>query len=111
MIDQKPAQDDKTLAVLMHASGILFGFIVPLVIWLISKDTKPWLTDEAKEALNFQITIAIAFAVCMALTVVLIGAFLIPLVWIFNIIFCIIAALKTNAGEKYRYPMTLRLIK
>lgn len=111
MIDQKPAQDDKTLAVLTHASGILFGFIVPLIIWLTSKDTKPWLTDEAKEALNFQITIAIAFAFCMVLSFVLIGAFLVPLVWLFDVIFCIIAALKTNNGETYRYPMTLRLIK
>lgn len=111
MIDQKPAQDDKTLAVLTHASGIFFGFIVPLIIWLTSKETKPWLTDEAKEALNFQITVAIAFAVCAMLAFVLVGAFLAPLVWLFDVVFCIIAALKTNAGESYRYPLTLRLIK
>ncbi len=111
MIDQQPAQDDKTLAVLTHASGILFGFVVPLIIWLISKDTKPWLTAEAKEALNFQITIAIAFAVCMVLSFVLIGAFLIPIVWVVDLIFCIIAALKTNQGEQYQYPFALRLIK
>lgn len=111
MIDQQPSQDDKTLAVLTHASGILFGFVVPLIIWLISKDTKPWLTAEAKEALNFQITMAIAYAVCIALTVVLIGAFLLPVVWVVNLIFCIIAAMKVNQGQPYQYPFTLRLVK
>jgi uncharacterized Tic20 family protein len=111
MIDQQPAQDDKTLAVLTHASGILFGFVVPLIIWLISKDTKPWLTAEAKEALNFQITVAIAFAACMVGSFLFIGAVLIPFVWLLNVIFCIIAALKTNQGQQYRYPFALRLIK
>ena len=54
------SQEDKTLALLTHLSGIVLSFIVPLVIWLINKDKadKPFLTDQAKEALNFQITIA-----------------------------------------------------
>ena len=110
MVEQQPAQDDKTVAVLTHASGIFFGFVVPLIVWLVSKDTKPWLTSEAKEALNFQITVAIAFAICMMLAFVLIGMFLLPIVWAVDVIFSIIAALKTSRGEQYRYPLTLRLI-
>ncbi len=106
------SQDDKNLGMLTHLSGILLGFIVPLIIWLMNKDKtdKEFLVGEAKEALNFQITIAIAYVVCMVLTIVVIGAFLLPIVWIANIILCIIAGLKAKDGNAYRYPFALRLI-
>jgi uncharacterized Tic20 family protein len=111
MIDSQPSQDDKTIAILTHISGIFFSFIVPLVVWLVSKDTKPWLTTESKEALNFQITMAIGYLIAGALTPFLIGIFIYPVVWILTLIFCIVAALKTSQGEQYQYPLTLRLIK
>lgn len=108
-----PAQEDKTLALLTHLSGILFSFIVPLVIWLVNKDKadKGWLNDQAKEALNFQITIAIAFAICMVLLVIVIGGLLAPVVWLVNVIFCILGGMKANEGVAYRYPFAIRLIK
>ena len=105
------ANDEKGIAALTHASGILFGVIVPLIVWLLKKDQSPYLAEHAKEALNFQITVFIAFFACGILTVVLIGVFLMPLVWLADIIFCILAAVKTNNGENYRYPFALRLIK
>lgn len=97
---------------LTHLSGIILSFIVPLVIWLINKDKpdKGFLNDQAKEALNFQITIAIAFLISSVLTVILIGLLLMPLVWIANLIFCILAGVKANEGVSYRYPFALRLI-
>lgn len=105
------ANDDKTIAALTHASGILFGFIVPLVVWLLKKDQSAYLAENAKEALNFQITMLIAFVVSSMLIAVLIGLLLFPLVFVANVVLCILAAVKTNNGETYRYPMTLRLIK
>ena len=102
--------NEKSIAALVHASGILFGFIVPLVVWLVKKDDSPYLGRQSAEALNFQITMLIAYVACMILTGVLIGALLLPLVWIFNLIMCILAAVKTNNGEEYKYPMTIRLI-
>lgn len=114
MNDTAPAaNEDRTLAMLTHLSGILFGFVVPLVIWLINKDNagKAWLTEQAKEALNFQITILIAMVISWILIFIIIGGLLIPLVALTNLIFCIIAAVKTNGGEDYRYPFALRLIK
>ena len=107
------SQEDRTLAMLTHLSGIILSFIVPLVIWLTNKDKsdKDWLNDQAKEALNFQITIAIAYVACMVLAVILIGGLLMPVVWIINVIFCIIGGLKANEGVAYRYPFALRLIK
>jgi uncharacterized Tic20 family protein len=107
------SQEDKTLALLTHLSGIVLSFVVPLIVWLIHKDKadKAFLNDQAKEALNFQITMAIAFLICTVLTFIVIGALLMPLVWIFNLIFCILAGVKANEGVAYRYPFALRLIK
>lgn len=106
------AQEDRTLALLTHVSGIILSFIVPLVIWLTNKDKpgKTWLTDQAKEALNFQITIAIAWVIAIVLSALLIGFLLYPVIWIANLIFCILAAMKANEGVAYRYPLTLRLV-
>ena len=104
--------DDRTLALITHLSGIVFSFIVPLVIWLIHKDRpdKAWLTGQAKEALNFQITILIGYIICWVLVIIIIGALLWWLVWLVNLIFCILAAVATSKGENYRYPFALRLI-
>ncbi|RZA13580.1 MAG: DUF4870 domain-containing protein [Lysobacteraceae bacterium] len=108
-----PAQEDKTLALLTHLSGIILSFIVPLVIWLTNKDKsdKGFLVDQSKEALNFQITIAIAWVAATILSVIGIGLLLMPVVWIINLIFCILGGMKANEGVAYRYPFALRLIK
>ncbi len=108
-------QEDRTIALITHLSGIIAGFIVPLIMWLINKDKpeKSWLTDQSKESLNFQITIAIAFVVAFILMTVTLGLlfFLPPLVGIANLVFCILGGIKANNGESYRYPFALRLIK
>ncbi|GAB3344820.1 DUF4870 domain-containing protein [Marilutibacter aestuarii] len=107
-----PGSDDRNIAMLTHLSGLLFSIVMPLVVWLINKDNpgKAYLNAQAKEALNFQITVLIAFVVSFILTFVLIGALLMPLVGLANLILCIVAAVKTANGEDFRYPFTLRLI-
>jgi uncharacterized protein len=106
-------QEDRTIGLLTHLSGIIAGFIVPLIIWLINKDKpeKSWLTDQSKEALNFQITLLIVYVIGIILSVILIGALINLLAWIACIVFSIIAGLAANKGEAYRYPFALRLIK
>ena len=106
------SSDDRTMAMLAHLLGILTAFIGPLVIWLINKDDagKAFVTDQAKEALNFQITVTIAYIVASALSVILIGLLLIPVIMIANLVLCILAGLKANEGVAYRYPFALRLI-
>ena len=107
--------DQRTMALAAHLLGIFTWFIGPLIIWLINKDdaSKAFVTDQAKEALNFQITITITIAmlICIVLTIVIIGGILAPIVGILNLVFCIIAAVKANNGEAYRYPFALRLVK
>jgi hypothetical protein len=107
------SQDDKTMGMIAHLSGIVAGFIGPLVIWLINKDKtdKGWLIGQAKEALNFQITLVIAYIIAGVLMFVLIGMLLIPIIVIANLVLCIMAGMKANNGEDYRYPFALRLIK
>lgn len=107
------SSDDRTFALLTHLSGIFLSFVVPLVVWLINRERadKAWLNDQAKESLNFQITILLGYLVSAVLAVILIGGLLGLVVWVVNIVFCILAAVKTSEGVTYRYPFSLRLIK
>ena len=92
---------------------IPFGNVVgPLIIWLIKKDTMPLVDQHGKEALNFQITVLIAFVICLVLTLVLIGVVLMFVVGIGALVLTIMAAVKVSNGQfDYKYPFTLRLIK
>lgn len=107
---QQPTSDERNLSVISHLGGTVFFFIPSLIIWALKKDESAYIADQAKESLNFQIAVLIAMFIAQALMWVLIGFALVPLVWLGNIIFCIIAAIATSKGETYRYPLTLRLI-
>ena len=106
-----PDQDSKTMGMLAHLLGIFLGFIGPLIIWLIKKDQSPFVDDQGKESLNFQIMLMIGYVIGTVTSALCIGFLIIPAVWIFGIIFSIIAALKAKDGVAYRYPVNLRLIK
>ena len=113
-VDEK---QERTWALFCHISalaGFIFPFgniIAPLVIWLIKKEEYPLVDDQGKESVNFQIGISIAGVVSLMLTIVLIGIPLLIAVVIFAVVMVIIAAIRANEGEKYRYPLNLRLIK
>ncbi len=100
------------LAALSGFVGVPFGNIVgPLVIWMIQKDKYPSVVKHGKEALNFQISMTIYAAVAAVLILVVIGIFLLIAIAVVNVIFVIIAAIKANNGEPYRYPLTIRFLK
>ena len=105
-----PSNDDKNIATVTHLAGTVFSFIPALIIWAVKKDDSPYIADQAKEALNFQITVLIAQCVAGALILILVGFALLGIIWLANIVLCIIAAISTSKGETYRYPLTLRLI-
>ena len=112
-----PGNEQKQWAMFTHLSA-LFGYIIPfgsiiapLVMWQLKKNEMPFVDDQGKEALNFQITMAIAAIICIVLMLVLIGFLLIWIVGILDLIFIVIAAIAANNGEAYRYPVNLRLIK
>lgn len=112
-----PSAEEKQWALFAHLSalaGIIipFGNILgPLVIWLIKKDTLPFLNDQGKEAVNFNITVLIAAIISAFLIFIVIGLFLLFVVGIVWLILTILATIKASNGEAYRYPFTLRLIK
>jgi len=112
-------------AMLCHLAALLgyltvfnFGFVIPLgnvigplIIWAIKKDEIPFVDIQGKEAINFQLTMTIAFAISIVLMFVLVGFFMIILFSIYNFIMIIIAAIKSNDGVNYRYPLTIRFLK
>jgi uncharacterized Tic20 family protein len=71
----------------------------------------PFVNDQGKEAVNFQITITIALVISFVLVFLFIGILLLPIVGIFAAVMSVIAAIKANEGVAYRYPVTIRFIK
>jgi uncharacterized Tic20 family protein len=109
--------EEKTWATFCHLgafSGYFFPFahiIVPLVLWLIKKDEMPLVNDQGKESLNFQISMTLYYVLSTILIVALIGTVLLIGLNIFNLIVVIIASVKANKGEKFRYPLCIRFIR
>lgn len=111
--------DEKTMGMLAHILGAFTSFVGPLIIWLIKKDESPFVNDQGKEALNFQITLAGAYVVCMIGQVLGTMVFA-PIGCIFwlamvaagvaGLVFAILGGLEANKGKAYRYPFALRLI-
>jgi len=102
--------DERMWATLIHVGGILFEFLPALIGYLVLKDRGPFIKAHAAAALNFQITLLIAYVVSGVLTLVLVGFLLLPAVWVLGVVFSILAALAANKGEYYTYPLTIRFI-
>lgn len=105
-----PTSDEKTMAILSHILCLVAGFIAPLVIYLIKKES-PYVTAHAKESLNFQLTMLLAVIASVLLMIVLIGFLLLWLVGIANLVLIIIATIRASENKLYRYPFTIRFIK
>lgn len=112
-----PNKDERLWGMLCHLlsfSGYLvpFGSVIgPLIVWMIKKDEMPFVNDQGKESLNFQLTMLIAVIISVILCFVLIGFLMLGVVLIFQIVVVIMASIKANDGIKYRYPYTIRFIK
>jgi len=113
-----PTAEERNWAVICHLSALV-GLVVwvigavlgTLIVWLWKKDRLPFVDDQGREAVNFQITVLIAAAFCYALVFLLIGVPLLIALGIFNLICIVLAAIKASEGVAYRYPLNLRLIK
>ena len=105
-------------AMFCHLAGLcafvlpVVGNIVgPLILWQLKKDEYPFVDQQGKEALNFQISMTIYGLVSAALTFICVGFFLLAAVGVIDILFLLIAAVKANNGQSYRYPLAIRLVK
>jgi len=112
--------DARMWAMFCHLAGlalllpVVIGSVIgPLIIWLIKKEQYPFVDEQGKEAVNFQITMLIYGVVAGLLIFACVGAVLLPAVIIVDIVLIIIAAIKANEGTHYRYPwpFIIRFIK
>ena len=112
IVNLMPEGQDKTFAILSHIGGLFTSWVAPLIIFLIKKSdpNASFAANQAKEALNFQITVLIVYIVCFFLSFVVIGLFLFWIAIMANFVLCIVAAVKSSGGVEYRYPLTIRLV-
>jgi uncharacterized Tic20 family protein len=96
------------LGVLVHFPGYMLG---PLIVWLVKRGESPEIDAHGKEALNFQISMLIYNVIAGICCIVLIGFVLLPILWILNAVFVIIASIQASDGKFYRYPATIRFIQ
>lgn len=111
-----PSQDEKTMALLTHMgtiAGNLFGlgFVIPLVLMLTKGKESSFIRAHSVESLNFQITCFIAGLIGAATACLGVGFIVLGAVAIGAIVFAIIAGLKANEGQLYKYPVNIRLVK
>jgi len=113
-------QDARMWGMFCHLAGVggllpvvpvIGSIIAPLIIWQIKKDDFGFVDEHGKEAVNFQISILIYALVAGVFCLACVGFVLLPAVYIFDFVCLLIAALRANDGQHYRYPLCIRLIK
>ena len=109
---------ERTWATFTHLSPLLnfvvtlpfVNILAPLIIWFVKRDTMPFVADQAREAVNFQITLAIAGVLCVPLFFLFgLGLVLGIALFVYSIVCMVLAAKAANEGKAYRYPLTIRL--
>jgi uncharacterized protein len=108
-----PTNDDRVLGLLSHLLAIIpgIGILGPLVIYLLKRGQSSFVEENAKESLNFQITVILAFIISGILMVVWIGYILMAILGVTELVLVIIATIRASENKIYRYPFNLRLIK
>ena len=102
---------DKIWSMLSHLSALLgVGFVLPLVVYLAMRKESEYVASNAREALNFHISVLIYALCCIPLVFVLVGIPLLIVLALGSLVLAIIATIKASDGHCYRYPLTLRLV-
>lgn len=112
-----PTREERQWAMLCHVSAMLMyvtavgGLVAPFVIWLLKRDAMPFVADQGKETINFQITILLALLAAVVLMLVLVGFVLFWALLAFHFVVTVIAAVKVTEGVAYRYPFCWRVLE
>ncbi len=113
----EPDSNERSMGMLAHLAGyaglaIPFGSLLgPFLVYILKREESAYIEDQAREALNFQLTMTLAFLVSIALMFILVGFVTILVVGVWWLVGTAIGATKANAGEWYRYPATIRFVK
>jgi uncharacterized Tic20 family protein len=105
----------KNWAMLCHLTALiglvtLFFFVGPLVVWLLKRDEHPFIDEQGKEAVNFQLSMLIYKTVAALTCLFLVGFILLPALVVLDVILVIMASAKASSGISYRYPLTIRFL-
>jgi uncharacterized Tic20 family protein len=110
-----PSSDDRTLGIVLQLLGILTGFLGPLILWLVKKDSSPFLDQSGRRCLNFQFSVLVYGVACFLLLFTLVLA---PIAFlgfivlgVLHLVFGIIACVKASQGEVYTYPLSIPFMK
>ncbi len=95
------------VGLLGNGIGFLLG---PLILWLIKREDHPFINEQGRESVNFQLTMLLAILVCVPLIFVGIGILLMPMIAVFDVVMVIVAGIKAADGQHYRYPLTFRFL-
>ena len=108
---QLSPQDEKLWATLTHVGGILFSWLAPLIGYLVLRDRGPFIRQHTAAALNFHLTMLIAYVAGVVLSLIVIGYLIILAAWALSIVFGIMAAIDANNGQFYRYPISITFVQ
>lgn len=102
--------DERLWATLVHVGGILFGFLPAVIGYILLKDRGPFIRAHTATALNFQITLIIAYAVGAVTSLLVVGIFILIAAGILSLVFSILAAIAANQGQYYTYPLSITFV-
>lgn len=105
-----PTSDERMWGMLAHLLTLVAPILAPLIVLLVHQEKSAFIVRQAKESLNFQITVMIAVIVLLPTICIGIGIVLLPVLGILDLVCVVLASIAVNGGQDYRYPLTLRLV-
>lgn len=109
----QPTPSERSTSTWTQVGAIFTAWIVPLIVFLVKKDESPFIREQSRQSLNFQLTLIIAYIIADVIAVITLGfgAILYLVIWIVALVFMIIAAVAANKGEVYKVPMSIQFVK
>lgn len=106
-----PTPDDCNIAMLAHLLALFTNFLGPLIIYLVKRDESTFVKDNARNALNFQISLFIYYIISWILALILIGFVMMAVLGVLHIVCCILGAVAAQKGRVYKYPLAIPFIR
>lgn len=104
-------EDEKLWAIVTHLGGIFVPVLLPLITYLVLRDRGPFVRHHTATALNFHLTMLIAYVVGFVTVWLIIGFFIVLAVGLLLLILAIMAAVATSRGEYYSYPLSIAFVR
>lgn len=126
IIDDTPEDDNfrpwnvevNAFCMLMHLSqflGLLIpvaGFAMPIVMWAIHKDRSRKVDQHGINILNWIISSFIyVIAAAIVSSIFRVEEVLFGLMLLIDFVLIVVAAVKANEGEIYKYPLAIQFVK